>query len=288
MVMVAWGAGPAWAQAERALFDFEGPGGLEGLTGVYGAKLELSRDHVTRGKQSLKLMLGEHAYPGFRGVVTTTDWTKSDYLVADVYVEGDRAAQVGLWLKSPKATSVETRFNWRGKLGPGENHVAIPLEAVWQAERKALWGTIDRGEVTELGMFASAPGRELTLYVDGIALAKDGRRQAPEAAEGGGRFDGSVLFDFRSMGVMGRSGGFFLEAEIPLEGGQVRKVKLSEGKKEEMRFWLTDHQLSGYKGGGAIVARAWYLDNYETVMNVREIKLAAGQTEYVRYTAEDF
>jgi len=214
-----------------------------------------------------------------------------------VYVEGDKTIRLGVWLKSEKAGSASQRFNYRQTLGPGANHVVIPCDLIWQDARKALWGTIDRGAVTELGMFVSGLEKPTTLYVDGVRLGKETRKAAPtEVGEGAARFDGSVLLDFRNMGRTGRSSGFFVEVEIPLENGQVRKVKLSEpwvgkeesGKREEVRFWLSDKQLSGYKADGEIVARAWFLDTYETMTSVRTIRVSAGKTVYVKYSGEDF
>ena len=45
------------ARAQKILFDFEGNGGLGGIKSAFGATLEQSRDHVTRGKRSLKMPL---------------------------------------------------------------------------------------------------------------------------------------------------------------------------------------------------------------------------------------
>lgn len=277
------------AQTGPVLLDFEGAGGLNDVTGSFGTRLELSKDHVTRQGRSLKLALPVHAYPGLEAKVNVRDWRPYDELVMDLFIDGEAPQVFGLWLKSSKVTDFTQRFNFRRRLQPGANHIVIPLGLVGQPARKRLWGTIDRSDVTRMAIFFGDVKQPVTAYLDQVRLVTDRRPSAPaEVPENVPAFDGSVVFDFQTMGRIGRNTGFFVDLEVPLADGRVRKLSLSTGEHDTRRYTLTGRQLSGYRVGSAVLARAYYLDHCETLMCVREVVPESGQTKHLRYAPSDF
>jgi hypothetical protein len=133
-------ADPKAAAADKVLFDFEEPADLKVWSNLElpgakekepPAKLELSTDHATSGKHSLKITFDGGRWPTITTTSIPDDWTGWETFKADVTV--DRPCVVGFTVlqeqskRGPGYEECVSRWTRTAFLKRGKNQVSAPL-----------------------------------------------------------------------------------------------------------------------------------------------------------------
>jgi hypothetical protein len=174
--------------AVKVLFDFEEAADLKAWTNLAlpgakekepPAKIELSTDHVTSGKRSLKIMFAGGSWPTITTTRVPDDWLPYHTFQADVTVS--RPCLVGftaLQEKSQRGDGYDrsiSRWTKTALLRPGTNHVSASIRQPNQNAISAKWGKVVRFEI-----FMYNPHDGESIYVDNIRL-KTEKEAAPSS-----------------------------------------------------------------------------------------------------------
>jgi hypothetical protein len=182
------GADPKGLPAEKVLFDFEADADLKEWSNLElpdpkqkepAAKLGLSKDHVTSGKQSLKITFDGGEWPTVTTAALPGDWTSWETFKADVTVA--RPCVVGFTIlqeQSKRGTGYEesvSRWTKTAFLKTGKNQVSAPL-------RPSVGDNVNpkRGKVVRFEIFMYRPHRGESIHVDNPAWCprrKNARRR---------------------------------------------------------------------------------------------------------------
>jgi len=161
----------------RPLGNFEG-GETEGWTGSDGATVEVSSEHPSVGKKSLRVTLPKTAYPGFGRVFGKDDWSGYDALRFSVYNAGRKALKLCIRIDGADSTGYGTRFNLEGgqtfdlpALASTEVDLDIAALSVGTLESQGL----DVRAIRELRFFVTGLTQPTTLYVDAFRLVQPPR-----------------------------------------------------------------------------------------------------------------
>jgi hypothetical protein len=189
LVFVLTGSVTAAAQpAVKVLFDFEEATDIKAWSNLELsdtkekeplAKIELSTDHATSGKQSLKLTFAGGSWPTVTTTQVLDDWLPYYTFHADVTVS--RPCLVGftaLQEKSQRGDGYDrsvTRWTKTAFLRPGTNHVSASIHPPNQNAISAKWGKVVRFEI-----FTYNPQDGESIYVDNIRLLTD-KEKAPSS-----------------------------------------------------------------------------------------------------------
>src|SRR6516162_9146934 len=164
--------------AVKVLFDFEEAPDLKAWTNLAlpdakekepPAKIELSTDHATSGKRSLKVTFSGGSWPTITTTQVVDDWLPYHTFHADVTVS--RPCLVGftaLQEKSQRGDGYDrsiSRWTKTAFLRPGVNHVSASIHPPNQNAISAKWGKVVRFEI-----FMYNPHDGESIYVDNIRL----------------------------------------------------------------------------------------------------------------------
>ncbi|MCE9531892.1 MAG: DNRLRE domain-containing protein [Planctomycetes bacterium] len=173
--------------ADKILFDFEDAADVKGWSNLDlgdpktkepTAKWELSTDHATSGKQSLKLTFAGGNWPSITTTQIPDDWMPFQTFKADVTVE--RPCLVGFCVMQEgsergngydKAVSrwVKTQF-----MNPGKNSVTADLHPnSWSAIGKKFGKDKELGKVVRFEIFMYQPRDGESIYVDNVRLGSE-------------------------------------------------------------------------------------------------------------------
>ena len=174
---VLWGGHAAQETKEDLLlFDFEDPADLKSWSNLElpkdrepPIKLELSAEHATSGKHSLKLTFAGGRWP----TITTTniqgDWLPYKTFQADVTVS--RPCLVGFTIFQEKSQRGEgwealiSRWTKTAFLHKGKNRVTASLPQPNEYALSRKWGKVLRFEI-----FMYAPHDGETIFIDNVRL----------------------------------------------------------------------------------------------------------------------
>jgi hypothetical protein len=174
--------------ADEVLFDFEDEADLKPWTNLVlpdakekepPAKIELSADHATSGKHSLKITFAGGSWPTITTTQVLDDWLPYHTFHADVTV--GRPCLVGftaLQEKSQRGDGYDlsiSRWTKTALLRPGMNRVSASLHPPNQNAISAKWGKVVRFEI-----FMYNPHDGESIYVDNIRLTAE-KQAAPSA-----------------------------------------------------------------------------------------------------------
>jgi hypothetical protein len=174
--------------AVKVLFDFEEAADLKAWSNLAlegakekepPAKIELSTDHATSGKRSLKITFAGGRWPTITTTQVLDDWLPYQTFHADVTVS--RPCLVGftaLQEKSRRGDGYDlavSRWTKTALLRPGMNHVSVAIHPPNQNAISAKWGKVVRFEI-----FMYNPHDGESIYVDNIQLRTE-KQAAPSA-----------------------------------------------------------------------------------------------------------
>jgi hypothetical protein len=167
--------------AVRMLFDFEDAADLKAWANLEladakekepPAKIELSTDHATSGKRSLKITFAGGRWPTITTTQVLDDWLPYNTFQADVTV--NRPCLVGftaLQEKSKRGDGYDlsvTRWTKTAFLRTGTNHVSASIHPPNDNAISAKWGKVVRFEI-----FMYNPHDGESIYVDNIRLKSE-------------------------------------------------------------------------------------------------------------------
>jgi predicted MPP superfamily phosphohydrolase len=113
------------------LYDFESESDLERLNWECGKWFELSREHATSGKYSLKASLPPGQYPGINFEEIEGDWSKGSHLKMDVYNPGREEIAFHIRIDDHQSGwEYENRFDIDFMLKPGVNPISIAAGSI--------------------------------------------------------------------------------------------------------------------------------------------------------------
>ena len=174
--------------AVKVLFDFEEAPDLKAWTNLAlpdakekepPAKIELSTDHATSGKRSLKITFAGGSWPTITTTQVLDDWLPYNSFEADVMVS--RPCLVGftaLQEKSQRGDGYDrsiSRWTKTALLQPGTNRVSAPIHPPNQNAIHAKWGKVVRFEI-----FMYNPHDGESICVDNIRLSTE-KETAPSS-----------------------------------------------------------------------------------------------------------
>jgi hypothetical protein len=167
--------------AVKMLFDFEEEADLKAWSNLAlpdakekepSAKIELSADHATSGKKSLKITFAGGHWPTITTTQVADDWLPFQTFHADVTV--GRPCVVGftaLQEKSKRGDGYDlsvSRWTKTAFLRPGANHVSASIHPPNETSISAKWGKVVRFEI-----FMYNPHDGESIYVDNIRLTAE-------------------------------------------------------------------------------------------------------------------
>jgi hypothetical protein len=113
------------------LFDFESESDLKRLNWECHKWFELSGEHATSGKHSLKIILPPVQYPGINFEDIRKDWSSSRYLKMDIFNPSDETLKFHIRIDDHKSGwEYADRFDINFNLEQGANHISIPADSI--------------------------------------------------------------------------------------------------------------------------------------------------------------
>lgn len=155
---------------ELVLNDFEEDSDLDRVHWQCRTLFSLSQEHVTSGKQALKMELFPADYPGLALKLDDHDWSRFGNVVFGIFNPQDETLVLTVRTDDrPDYPDYEERYNGRHTLLPRSNHLSIPLNSL----RTSGSGRPLNLKTIRRFLFFLADTRETyRLYVDNIRLAK--------------------------------------------------------------------------------------------------------------------
>lgn len=184
-LMLLPAAEPKPADGVLTLFDFEQPDDLKVWSNLElpdpkqkepAARFELSPDHASSGKHSLKITFVGGRWPTLTTTQVPDDWEAYQTFQADVWatrtgVMGFTVLQEGS-KRGGNYDGAVSRWTKTELVQPGRNRITGLLRPNgWSAVRRKLENGKELGKVVRFEIFMYAPAEGETLYVDNIRLA---------------------------------------------------------------------------------------------------------------------
>lgn len=119
------------SSSPKILFDFESESELEKLNWECHKWFELSEDHATSGKHSLRVILPPGQYPGINFEDMRKDWSDSKYLRMDIFNPSEESLKFNIRIDDNKSGwEYANRFDINFDLKPGLNQLSIPTDSI--------------------------------------------------------------------------------------------------------------------------------------------------------------
>lgn len=125
-----------------------------------GFSLSLSKDYITEGSHSLKVVYPVDEYPSINTRKLKHNWEGFDYFYFDVFNPQEETLPFTIRLDD----SSRTRINIDYPLRSGKNEVKIPISQISQR--------INISNVSFVVLFLNNPEKRITLYFDNMKLEK--------------------------------------------------------------------------------------------------------------------
>lgn len=156
--------------SDRILFDFESDSELDRFHWKCHTLFSLSDEHVTHGKQSLKLELFPSDYPGLAPMLDRNDWRDYKTFSFDVYNTHSMAIPLTVRIDDSKDyPDYPDRYNQTYILRPGMNTIAIPLDSLITSGTNRK---LNLKSVYQVLIFVVRPDERIVLYLDNLKLTK--------------------------------------------------------------------------------------------------------------------
>lgn len=153
------------------LASFERPAELSAWL-AHGAEATLDQTWATHGKNSMRLKLLKHKYPGSIMIWPTPDWTGYSNLKLDLYNPGPTKIVVAIHIRDlaheDMKFAANDRFRTRVTLAPGKAITArIELKSV---EAAPATRKMQMDKIVGINLFEIAPQEHSIFHVDNIRL----------------------------------------------------------------------------------------------------------------------
>jgi len=151
-------------QQDNLLYDFESDKELDDFEWNCKTIFSLSTEHVTHGKQSLKLELFPSDYPGIAPLSVRKDWRDYRIFAFDVYNPSGNDLIMYIRVDDTTGYNDEAeRINQKLFLKPGMNRLKIPLLSMRASRSHRL---LDFGAIKNIILFMESPHEKITVYTD--------------------------------------------------------------------------------------------------------------------------
>jgi hypothetical protein len=153
---------------ELVLNDFEADSDLDRIHWQCRTLFSLSQEHVTSGKQSLKMELFPADYPGLALKLDKRDWSRYALVALDIYNPQDETLEITVRIDDrPDYPNYEDRYNGRHTLLPGNNRLCIPLSSL---RTSGSGRPLSLKAIRRFMLFLVHPHQAFSFYVDNIRL----------------------------------------------------------------------------------------------------------------------
>jgi hypothetical protein len=117
--------------AQKILFDFESESELEKLNWECHKWFELSEEHATSGKHSLRVILPPGQYPGINFQEIKKDWSESNYLKMDIFNPSGEDLKFHIRIDDNKSGwEYANRFDKDFEMTQGMHHISISTDSI--------------------------------------------------------------------------------------------------------------------------------------------------------------
>ncbi len=158
----------ARVKAHASLFDFESEADLDHLDWECHKWFELSKQHVTRGKYSLRMELPPGQYPGIHFLDFPEDWSNGQSLRMEVF--NPSAEKISFHIRIDDQNSgwdYENRFDKNFELKEGMNHISVPLGSL---KTNLHFQPLDLKNIKRFMVFVPDNRMKRELFLDNIRL----------------------------------------------------------------------------------------------------------------------
>lgn len=150
------------------LFDFESDTELEYLNWECHKWFELSDDHATSGKYSLRVVLPPGQFPGIKFIDVENNWSSYRQFNMDVFNPEAEPFTFHVRIDDKKSGwEYEDRFDRDFKIQKGMNHISISLASV---KANVTRRPLDLSHIERLMLFVPGNDKKRTFYLDNIRL----------------------------------------------------------------------------------------------------------------------
>ncbi len=150
------------------LYDFESESDLKRLNWECHKWFELSEEHATSGKHSLKIILPPGQYPGINFEDVRKDWSSSRYLKMDIFNPSDKILKFHIRIDDNKSGwEYADRFDINFNLEQGTNHISIPADSIKTNIRHR---PLNLKKIERMMVFVPNNSQRRELYIDSIRL----------------------------------------------------------------------------------------------------------------------
>ena len=150
------------------LYDFESESDLKRLNWECHKWFELSEEHATSGKHSLKVMLPSGQYPGINFEDIQEDWSNSTYLRMDVFNPSNETLKFHIRIDDNiSGWEYANRFDVNFKLNQGANCVSISTDSM---KTNIHHRPLNLKKIKRMMVFIPNNPSKRELYIDHIRL----------------------------------------------------------------------------------------------------------------------
>jgi len=153
---------------EGRLFDFETESELQYLDWECHKWFELSEQHATSGKNSLRVTLPPGQYPGIYFKHIDADWSRYRAFKMDIFNPSSETFTFHVRIDDHKSGwEYDDRFDRNFKIQKGMNNIEIPLESV---KANITPRSLDMKSIRRLMLFIPGNSKKREFYIDNLRL----------------------------------------------------------------------------------------------------------------------
>ncbi len=150
------------------LFDFESDSDLKRLNWQCHKWFELSEEHATSGKHSLKVILPPGQYPGISFKDIKKNWSSSHYFKMDIFNPSDETLKFHIRIDDNKSGwEYANRFDINFYLRQGTNCVSIPVDSI---KTNIDHRPLNLKKIKGMMVFVPNSTKKREIYLDNIRL----------------------------------------------------------------------------------------------------------------------
>jgi hypothetical protein len=154
--------------AQKTLFDFESDEDLKRLNWECHKWFELSEEHATSGKHSLKVSLPPGQYPGINFEKIKKNWSEGNYFGMDVFNPSEERITFHIRIDDNKSGwEYADRFDINFELKQGINHISIPADSI---RTNIHHRPLNLKRIERMMVFIPNNSQKRELYIDNIRL----------------------------------------------------------------------------------------------------------------------
>jgi predicted MPP superfamily phosphohydrolase len=156
------------SQDSNILFDFESESDLKRLDWQCHKWFELSEEHATSGKHSLKVILPPGQYPGINFEDIRRNWSSSHYLKMDIFNPSDETLKFHVRIDDNNSGwEYAKRFDINCELKKGMNHISVPTDSI---KTNIHHYPLNLEKIIRMMVFVPNNAEKREIYLDNIRL----------------------------------------------------------------------------------------------------------------------